>query len=133
MADRLRLLVVVASAATWPLTSVARAEEGPDVFQKQVRPVLKKKCYSCHSGEDAEAGFDLAKFKSEADAIEAQEAFHNVFERINRAEMPPEGSPGLEDGERFPLLGWIEKNRKPDRQCAELASDGAQFDNSGHV
>jgi hypothetical protein len=39
----------------------------------------------------------------------------------------------LEDGERYPILAWIEKNRKADGSCEELATDGSQSYYQGHV
>jgi hypothetical protein len=109
-----------------------RADE-PDPFAERVRPALEAKCLKCHSGEEPEGGFDLSRFKRQSEALEAPDVWDRVSERINLVEMPPEGSPELNDGERRALREWLAANRRPDADCTELATDATQSNYSGHV
>ncbi len=34
------------------------------IYEKAIEPILEKKCMTCHSGRDAEAGFDLSTYES---------------------------------------------------------------------
>lgn len=92
-------------------------------FEQQVRPVLQQYCFECHQGAEPQAGLDFDKFKTEAEALAAPEVWDKVWQRMNKFEMPPEGSPEVRDIHRAPLMGWIEANRKPTDDCTKLASD----------
>ena len=44
-------LTWLAALATWPARAAEPiSKEGVDFFEKKIRPVLAKNCYSCHSG-----------------------------------------------------------------------------------
>ena len=44
-------LIWLAALATWPARAAEPiSKEGVDFFEKKIRPVLAKNCYSCHSG-----------------------------------------------------------------------------------
>jgi hypothetical protein len=133
--SRIRNHTTVAAAALAAILPAvyARGQESPDPFADRVRPVLQERCLSCHTGDDAEGGLDLAKYHREAGALQAPEVWEKVSERINLVEMPPEGSPGLSDEQRHALVHWIDANRKADEDCTRLATDGTQNNYLGHV
>jgi hypothetical protein len=110
-----------------------RAEEPDDPFAERVRPVLEAKCLKCHSGEEPEGDFDLSPFKRQTEALAAPDVWDRVSQRINLVEMPPEGSPELNDRERGALREWLAANRRTDTECTELATDATQSNYSGHV
>ena len=112
---------------------VGRAEESDDPFAERVRPVLEAKCLKCHSGEEPEGDFDLSPFKQQAEALEKPDVWDRVSQRINLVEMPPEGSPQLNDRERGALVRWIAANRQPDADCSEIATDATTSYYQGHV
>jgi hypothetical protein len=130
--NRLRSKMIIAAAAVMSC-SAARGQEPADPFAEHVRPVLESKCLSCHGGEQPEGGFDLSRFKGQAAALEAPDVWDRVSQRINLVEMPPEGSPKLNDGERGALVHWIAAHRRPDTECTQIATDGTQSYYQGHV
>ncbi len=91
-------------------------------FEQDVLPVLKDSCFECHSGAEPEGGLDLAKFHTEEEALAAPEVWDKVWKRVNKFEMPPEGSPRIGDRQAA-LMGWIDANRRPSGDCNQLASD----------
>ncbi|HEX6963196.1 MAG TPA: DUF1592 domain-containing protein, partial [Lacipirellula sp.] len=120
------LLVVAQGAAL-------HGQEAGDPFKDQVRPILEAKCFSCHAGEEAQAGLDLATYREQPVALQAPKVWERVSERINLREMPPEGSPALTDQERGILVRWLRANRPPDEDCTRLATDGSTSYYPGHV
>jgi len=113
---------LVAPSLAVGLALAAQPARG-DGFEQNVRPVLEQYCIECHQGPDAQGGLDFDKFPTEAAALEAPETWDKVWQRVNKFEMPPEGSPQLRDIHRPPLMGWIEASRKPAEDCSKLASD----------
>ena len=60
-----------------------------DDFQRIAIPFLSKHCLRCHTGSNAQAGFDLAKFDSQ-EAVDADpEAWKMIIEAVDNQYMPP--------------------------------------------
>jgi hypothetical protein len=128
-----RIRSTCAAAAIGVIVAAVAARGQADQFKDRVRPVLEARCLSCHTGEDSESGFDLARFRREAGALRAPEVWDKVAQRIYKFEMPPEGSPELNDDQKDAIVAWIETNRKADEDCTRLATDGTQNNYLGHV
>ena len=123
-----------AATAIWTCLILAAPASAPaDEFAEKARPVLERYCFSCHGGEEPEAGLDLSKFTTEEAALAEPELWTRAVERLNAFEMPPEGSDQLNDEERDRLRGWIEAHRKPPEDCNQLATDGTVNFNHGVV
>jgi hypothetical protein len=116
---------VVLAALTGPLYSVAaRAAPPADVsFTETIKPILAKRCFSCH-GPDVENGglrlhkqeTALAELESGGRAIvpgrpEESLLIVRVASDDEYERMPPEGKP-LEPDEVAALRGWIEQGAK---------------------
>lgn len=85
-----------AATAIWACLSLAApANALADEFAEKARPVLERYCFSCHGGEDPEAGLDLSKFTTEESALAEPELWARAVQRLNAFEMPPEGSDQL--------------------------------------
>ncbi len=118
------LLIVVLS---WTPTATLYADEsaansisaeGRDFFEKEVRPLLVKRCFECHGGSEAEGGLSLASaegWKHGGDSGPAivpgkpDESF--LVQAINYEswEMPPVERGGkLPDKEIAILTKWVE-------------------------
>ncbi|MCC9655048.1 DUF1592 domain-containing protein [Rhodopirellula halodulae] len=58
-----------------------------------VRDFLSQQCLDCHSGTDAESGFDLAGFDCREEAFNspdfAMEAWEKILRRVHTRQMPP--------------------------------------------
>jgi mono/diheme cytochrome c family protein len=111
----------------------AQPEQPPDEFATNVRPIVEQHCYPCHGNGETDNGLNLAQFATAADALAAPDVWEHVMERVNLYEMPPEGSPQLDDPKRNALIGWIEAHRRPEDDCHKLATDANQRFYQGHV
>src|SRR5688572_10602706 len=103
---------------TWPLASRAQESKGAEYFEKQVRPLLAKHCYACHSSASQPAmgglkldnAADLRKGGTRGQAVVPGEpqrsllvsAINYVDERLR---MPPTGR--LSDDEIATLTAWV--------------------------
>ncbi|MCO8124385.1 PSD1 and planctomycete cytochrome C domain-containing protein [Stieleria sp. TO1_6] len=100
--------------------TIGLAADDPIDFQKQVQPILAKKCYACHGPDEAEGGLKFtsreaafAETDSGGFAIVPGDAESSyLLERITAEDeyerMPPEGDPLTED-EIALIRGWIEQ------------------------
>jgi len=101
-------------------------------YAKDIMPIIQSRCVECHSGEDADGEFDLSRFTMGERAAQAGDVWERVARRIRQNEMPPEGSPGLNDRQKGAFNGWLDS--RPDQDlCNQLASDETQAWYRGHV
>lgn len=78
-----------------------------DTFKDQIRPLLTKYCADCHNAQKHEA--DLQIDRLNPDMVEGSDAetWHDVLNRINQGEMPPEKSTPLANTDRIVLVEWL--------------------------
>ncbi len=94
-------------------------------YEEKVLPILKSKCYGCHSGEKIEGEFDLTKYPDAGTAIAANDTWERLAKRVRLNEMPPPGSPGLTDPEKGTLHRWVDTRPGTDL-CNQIASEETQ-------
>lgn len=59
-------------------------------YARDVLPVLQKHCFTCHAdADDAEGGFNLERFRSDADVMRDRQAWAAVYDKIETLQMPP--------------------------------------------
>jgi hypothetical protein len=90
------------------------ADQASDV---PTRGFLKANCQDCHSGESAEAGFDLESLSGDLSDSEAILRWVRVYDRVKAGEMPPPEDYGeLDSGEKGDFLAvmdrWIREHQK---------------------
>jgi hypothetical protein len=90
-----------------PLTLVSSLGWGAD-FEKDVKPILARSCYSCHNGMLRNADVDLVAFENEAAIVADHKTWRNVVEKTRTKVMPPQGFPPLLDAEIEVVTGFIE-------------------------
>ena len=136
-APRLHATALLALAAMTlvavPMFAQEPAAQPADEFATKIRPIVEHHCLPCHGGPESDGGLDLAPYANSAEALAAPDVWEHVMERVNLYEMPPEGSPQLDDAKRNALIGWIEANRRPEDDCHKLATDANQRFYPGHV
>lgn len=101
-------------------------------YEQDVLPIIRAKCLECHSGDSPDGEFDLAKFADGKSAAEAGDAWDRVARRVRQNEMPPQGSPGLNDPEKSKFHRWVDSRPNQDL-CRQLASDETQAWYRGYV
>ncbi|WP_182871124.1 DUF1553 domain-containing protein [Rhodopirellula sp. JC639] len=114
----LKLSLMIAVALTCLSGSMVHAATTKIDFQKQIQPILAKKCYACHGPDEAESGLEftsrdaaLAETESGSFAIvpgdvEASLLIERITTEDEFERMPPEGDPVTED-EAALLREWI--------------------------
>jgi len=73
-----------------------------------VRPLLKKYCFDCHTGDEGEAGFALDRFKESTAKTTDRASWQKVLRQIQGRAMPPKDSDQPSDAERQAINAWIE-------------------------
>ncbi|HYE98856.1 MAG TPA: DUF1592 domain-containing protein [Planctomycetota bacterium] len=92
----------------------AAAGSGPS-YEKDLRPLLARYCFDCHSGPKAKVGIDLDAFRDEASVLRSRKPWQKVWRALHAREMPPEDRPQPSAAERDRLTDWIEGIlRRPD-------------------
>src|SRR5690242_19631735 len=86
-------------------TSSSPAQLG---FDKDVAPVVKKYCVSCHSGPSAQSGVNLEKYKTVASALKDRDTWDRVVNALSSNVMPPAGMPHPSMAERDRITTWIQ-------------------------
>lgn len=101
-------------------------------YEAKVLPIVQAKCLSCHSGESPDGEFDLSKFPDGPSAVANPDAWERVAKRVRLNEMPPQGSPGLNDPEKAAFHRWVDARPNQDL-CHQLASEETQSWYRGYV
>lgn len=83
------------------LASVADAETAPNAPHTKL---LTKYCAACHTGEDAESGFELVGQAAQDALARDPERLQEVIDAIDLAYMPPDDEPQPSDEERESFL-----------------------------
>lgn len=76
-------------------------------FDKEIKPIVKKHCLSCHSGKNAPAKIDLSIAKI------PPAVWLKAESQVSRRLMPPPGQPKLPDVARATFSKWVKANYKP--------------------
>jgi hypothetical protein len=101
----------------------SRADVASD-YRDKVHPLCEKYCYDCHNAEKMKGDLNLSQFGTSQQFIDAADLRKELVERLQAYEMPPKGSPELEDWHRQTILEWFRGLPKAKEiECNEIASD----------
>jgi len=128
-----RLLSASISASFLATAGVRAEPTHEDEYRLTVQPMLEKYCHECHRAGKAKGDLDLTAHLDYEQIRKDTTLWENVRERIFAFEMPPEGKPAPEGGQRDQLLAWLGRLPKPEIDCTKLASDRTQSFYEGHV
>ncbi len=109
------------------------AAPGPPAFTKDVQPLLKTYCVSCHGPNKRRGGLDLETLDDEAEALEKVDLWDQVHERVTGKEMPPAKSKQPSDEERAVLLAWAKHVGASQVSCEDLTEEQRAKSLSGHT
>ncbi|MBM4067627.1 MAG: DUF1592 domain-containing protein [Planctomycetes bacterium] len=76
-------------------------------YLKEIRPLLGKYCFACHSKKVHKGDLDLERFDSLAAIRKDTKPWQHMIEQLETGEMPPRGKPRPSDAERATLLRWV--------------------------
>jgi len=129
-------LICAISIVGWPFSvvqtnSLLLADEAEQTkqweanFEQDILPIIRDRCVECHSGDEPDGGFDVAQFSSGELVTKKLDAWIEVGKRLRLKEMPPEGSPQLNDDQKGKFHQWLDAQPKQDL-CSQLATDQTQ-------
>ena len=102
-----------------------KVENWKKTYEETILPIVEARCVQCHRGDKIEGEFDFGKFPNGKTAADAGDAWERVARRIRLNEMPPQGSPGLNDEQKAHFHRWVDS--RPDQDlCKQLASEETQ-------
>ena len=118
--------------AAWADENSPEWQRWRQTYVDKVLPIIKTKCLDCHGAEDPDGEFDLSKYLDGDAAVKAGDAWERVARRVRLNEMPPPGSPGLNDPEKAAFHRWVDSRPAQDL-CNQIASDETQAWYAGYV
>lgn len=118
-------LLWVGTAVRVAADEAAQLEKWRLTYEQDILPIVRERCHECHSGEEADGGFDIAQFSSGELVVKQMDLWDEVGKRIRLKEMPPEGSPQLNDAQKSALHRWLDARPQQDL-CSQLATDETQ-------
>ena len=81
-----------------------------NVYESEIRPLLRRYCHKCHGGGDTiEGDVNLAAMKSWGDAAGQPETWRLVAEMLANRLMPPEEAEQPTEVDRSRLLDWVNR------------------------
>ena len=76
-------------------------------YERDIRPMLSKKCFECHNTGNPKGGVNLDNYKEQARVIKDGQLWLKVLDQIRTREMPPKSEPKLSESEYNHLLNGI--------------------------
>ena len=80
-------------------------------FVKNVQPMIKANCLSCHSGPNSPDKVDLFKIKNEADAKKNLAVLKKSLKEVKEGRMPPKGMPRPTAAQIKLFEAWIKAQK----------------------
>jgi WD40 repeat protein len=129
----------VKSAAPQPIQVVALDHKEPVSFDKEILPILAKKCQVCHSGSNKESQLDMGspeallkggkRGKTVVPGKSAESLLVLLAGKTRKPFMPPKGEEALTPQELALLKLWVDQGAKfdvvakrPERPSIQLAA-----------
>src|SRR2546421_12168651 len=91
------------------------------VYERDIRPVLKEYCLTCHSAQKHKGDLDLDRFTSAELARRDPVVWEHALEQFANHEMPPEGKPQPAPEQFHRLMAWMQETL--DGVARETAGD----------
>src|SRR5438874_2501023 len=101
--------------------SLAQSPSKPVSFKDDIYPLLERRCFECHQGKDAEAGYRLDLRAEILGQINVRQVFirahsvQSVFDKRipvpDKTHLPPRGNERLPDNDIAQLRAWIDHGR----------------------
>jgi hypothetical protein len=82
-------------------------DKGNHSFEETVKPFLVKHCYDCHSGDEAEAEFDVKALTADFSADENANRWIDVMNALQFGDMPPPGETQPKSIKKANVVDWV--------------------------
>lgn len=100
-------LLILATVPGAPAVVANEADQALAQFDSSVRPVLTTHCVRCHGPRKAEADLRIDRLNPDILSGSDAEIWHDVLNKLNLGEMPPEDEPGLSERDHGRVVNWI--------------------------
>lgn len=114
---RLGLLVLIAALIVVSGNPASAADDAATTFDREIAPLLVRRCLDCHSGAEKKGGLDLSRLDAATKGGESGVAFvpgkateSPLWQRVRDGEMPPKKPLPKEEVEL--LKRWIDGGAK---------------------
>ncbi|MBC8324957.1 MAG: DUF1592 domain-containing protein [Verrucomicrobia subdivision 3 bacterium] len=84
--------------------SVTAADLAKVSFEKNILPILKENCFSCHGDGEAKGDFSLDEFKTASDVHRGYKVWEKIRKLVLAKEMPPKNKKQQPDANQRELL-----------------------------
>jgi hypothetical protein len=122
--QRLTRFVLFAGLCLLLGNGVSRADED---FGRQIRPILKTHCFSCHSSQAQKGKLDLERYLQLSQVVSDIKTWQAVAEKVGSGNMPPpEKKTPVPEKERALITSWIARTVKQ-VETAEPTDPGPSF------
>ena len=88
------------------MVAPAFAQPAAVAFEREVRPLLKQYCLTCHSAAAHAGDLNLERFVSLTDVLKDPRPWQKVVEQLSLGEMPPKPMPQPAPADRVRLVAW---------------------------
>ncbi|MCH7686752.1 MAG: DUF1549 domain-containing protein, partial [Planctomycetes bacterium] len=120
--ETVRRWIEAGAPSSEPAELPADVQEQFTRFEKEIRPILAKRCVTCHGADDPEAELDLRSLESLVRGSKSGPVIVEGFSEksvlirkvFSRAMPPPDSGKPLTDGEIRTITRWIDKGRFAD-------------------
>ena len=102
-----RTLAVLVAALAGPAAGRG-AELALELFDREIRPMLKEYCYDCHGNGIAKGGVTLDEF-AETRELKDHALWLRALKNVRAGIMPPIDEPRLPSAEAAKLVEWIKR------------------------
>ena len=108
------------------LFGCARAVRAEEDFGREIRPLLKNHCFSCHGSQTQKGKVDLERYLQLSQVVNDIKTWQTVAEKVGNGTMPPKDKPPVGDKERALITGWVGtagqagRDRRADRPRPDL-------------
>jgi hypothetical protein len=105
-------------AALWPVLvllissfgvaiEAAEPNAAPYDYLKDIRPIIERRCESCHGADAEEAGVSFAELRDERTVLHKRALWKSSLARVATGQMPPEDAEDLTADEKKRLTDWL--------------------------
>lgn len=121
---RRQLTCLFATIVLCSAGSAAADESQSEVFQSEVKPLLRRYCIRCHGGKTTEAKIHVGEIDSDVVHGAHFDQWEDIREAFNSGEMPPEDQPQPTAAHRDTITRWLDVEFKKAKQLGSSKRRG---------
>lgn len=112
----MKIASLIPAVAVVALAGVILAQDPPKTpakttkldFKKDIVPIVKANCISCHNKDKAEHNVKFPDDMTEADALKNARMWRNSAREVKKGSMPPKNNGTMGDKDREKFVEWVE-------------------------